>query len=123
MRFQLFQGEISGLIRAIERFSPNGGPLAAFHHTQSPRKYHARQNKYVFTASLDVDPAKEDLFNEIYDTEHVPFLLKIPGVLAVTRAIFEPNATMRIDGQKIAGGRGRAEASGNRHGCARTLRP
>ena len=37
--------------------------------------------RYVFTASLDVDPDKEDLFNELYDAEHVPFLLKVPGVL------------------------------------------
>jgi hypothetical protein len=59
------------------------------------------KTRYVFTAGLDVDPAKEDLFNEIYDTEHVPFLLKVPGVLAVTRATFEPNAVMRINGQKM----------------------
>lgn len=57
---------------------------------------------YVFTASLDVDPAKEGLFNEIYDQEHVPFLLKVPGVLAVTRVTSEPGASMRIDGQKKA---------------------
>jgi hypothetical protein len=56
--------------------------------------------RYVFTASLDVDPQKEDLFNKLYDTEHVPFLLKVPGVLAVTRVRTEPGATMRIDGQK-----------------------
>ena len=58
--------------------------------------------RYVFTASLDVDPAREALFNEIYDAEHVPFLLKVPGVLAVTRATSEPSATMRIDGQTKA---------------------
>ena len=58
--------------------------------------------RYVFTASLDVDPAREALFNEIYDIEHVPFLLKVPGVLAVTRATYEPGATMRIDGQTKA---------------------
>jgi hypothetical protein len=62
---------------------------------------HAK-TRYVFTASLDVDPAKEDLFNELYDTEHVPFLLKVPGVLAVTRVTAEPGAAMRIDGQKKA---------------------
>ena len=28
--------------------------------------------KYIFVASMDVDPNKEDLFNEVYDTEHVP---------------------------------------------------
>jgi hypothetical protein len=34
---------------------------------------------------MDVDPEKEDLFNEVYDTEHVPNLLKVPGVHGVTR--------------------------------------
>src|ERR1700687_4496790 len=43
------------------------------------------QSKYVFVASMDVDPDKEALFNEVYDTEHVPNLLKVPGVHAVTR--------------------------------------
>lgn len=58
--------------------------------------------RYVFTASLDVDPAKEELFNELYDSEHVPFLLEVPGVLAVTRVRSELGATMRIDGQTKA---------------------
>ena len=41
--------------------------------------------RYVFIASMDVDPDKEDLFNEVYDTEHVPYLLEVPGVISVTR--------------------------------------
>ncbi len=41
--------------------------------------------RYIFIASLDVDPAKEELFNELYDTEHVPLLLKVPGVLSARR--------------------------------------
>ena len=28
-------------------------------------------SKYLFVASMDVDPDKEDLFNEVYDTEHI----------------------------------------------------
>ena len=48
--------------------------------------------KYLFIASMDVDPAKEALFNEVYDTEHVPHLLKVPGVHAVTRVVGEPFA-------------------------------
>ncbi|MCH7796137.1 MAG: hypothetical protein IH900_13510, partial [Proteobacteria bacterium] len=40
---------------------------------------------YLFIASMDVEPDKEALFNEVYDTEHVPNLLKVPGVLSVTR--------------------------------------
>jgi len=43
------------------------------------------QSRYIFVASMDVDPDKEDIFNEVYDTEHVPNLLKVPGVHAVTR--------------------------------------
>src|SRR5262249_33631394 len=42
-------------------------------------------SKYVFVASMDVDPDKEALFNEIYDTEHIPNLLKVPGVRSATR--------------------------------------
>jgi hypothetical protein len=42
---------------------------------------------YIFTASMDVTPEKEDLFNEVYDTEHVPNLFKVPGVVAITRVV------------------------------------
>ena len=41
--------------------------------------------RYVFIASMDVDPDREDLFNEVYDDEHTPYLLDVPGVIAVTR--------------------------------------
>jgi hypothetical protein len=34
---------------------------------------------------MDVDPDKEALFNEVYDTEHIPNLLKVPGGHAATR--------------------------------------
>lgn len=43
------------------------------------------KSKYVFVASMDVEPDKEALFNEVYDTEHAPNLLKVPGVHSVTR--------------------------------------
>lgn len=48
------------------------------------------KTRYLFTASMDVDPEKEALFNEVYDTEHVPLLLKVPGVLAITRTTLAP---------------------------------
>ena len=48
--------------------------------------------KYVFMASMDVAPEKEALFNEVYDQEHIPNLLEVPGVLAVTRVRSEPFA-------------------------------
>ncbi len=43
------------------------------------------QARFLFTASMDVDADKEALFNEVYDTEHIPELLKVPGVFAVHR--------------------------------------
>ena len=48
--------------------------------------------KYLFIVSMDVTKEKEALFNEVYDTEHVPNLLKVPGVRAVTRMEGEPFA-------------------------------
>ena len=45
---------------------------------------------YLFIVSMDVEPDKEALFNEVYDTEHVPLLLQVPGVRAVTRYRTEP---------------------------------
>ena len=48
--------------------------------------------KYLFFASMSVEPNKEALLNEVYDTEHVPALLAVPGVRAVSRAKAEPFA-------------------------------
>ncbi len=41
--------------------------------------------KYVLIVSMDVEPEKEALFNEVYDTEHLPNLKKVPGVRGATR--------------------------------------
>ena len=56
------------------------------------------KTRFLFTASMDVDPAKEALFNEVYDTEHIPELLKVPGVLAVQRYTLAP-LRMSIGGE------------------------
>jgi hypothetical protein len=45
----------------------------------------AMSSKYLFIASMDVDADKEDLFNEVYDTEHIPNILKVPGVISAGR--------------------------------------
>ena len=45
----------------------------------------AIQSHYLLCVSMDVEPEYEDLFNEVYDTEHIPQLLKVPGVHAVSR--------------------------------------
>lgn len=65
--------------------------------------------KYLFVASMDVTPEKEALFNEVYDTEHVPALLKVPGVHAATRVVGEPFAV------SIGGVEKRVTPEGPRH--------
>lgn len=54
--------------------------------------------KYLFIVSMDVEPAKEALFNEVY-AEHIDFVLKVPGVRGASRAKTEPAAVM-IGGEK-----------------------
>jgi hypothetical protein len=51
--------------------------------------------KYLFMVSMDVMTEKEALFNEVYDTEHVPLLLKVPGVRAVTAGGWSPERGCR----------------------------
>ena len=50
----------------------------------------APKSKYLFIASMDVDPSKESLFNDVYNTEHCPELSKVAGVGDITR--FEAQA-------------------------------
>jgi len=57
------------------------------------------QTPYLFSAAMDVDPAREAVFNEVYDKEHVPLLLQVPGVLSVARFRAEP-VTMIIGGER-----------------------
>ncbi len=51
---------------------------------------------WIFTAAMDVDADKEALFNEVYDTEHIPLILKVPGVISCTR--------MKLDKLRISMG-------------------
>ena len=57
------------------------------------------QTKYLFLASMDVAPEKEALFNEVYDEEHVPNLLKVPGVISVTR-LTQEQLVLSIGGEQ-----------------------
>jgi hypothetical protein len=60
----------------------------------------AKAQRYIFMVSMDVDADKEALFNEVYDQEHVPNLLKVPGVHAATRAKAEPSLRLNIGGEE-----------------------
>ena len=61
-------------------------------------------SKYLFIVSMDVTKEKEALFNEVYDTEHVPLLQKVPGVGAVTRLKTEPAAFNLAGERKMLNG-------------------
>jgi hypothetical protein len=54
---------------------------------------------YLFLASMDVAPDREQLFNEVYDQEHIPSLLAVPGVRSASRLKREPFSLM-IGGQR-----------------------
>ena len=41
--------------------------------------------RWIFTAAMDVETDKEALFNEVYDTEHVPYIRQVPGVISAKR--------------------------------------
>ena len=43
------------------------------------------RSKYLFIASMDVLKDRKQLFDEVYNEEHCPLLLEVPGVHAVSR--------------------------------------
>ena len=43
------------------------------------------EGRYIFSAAMDISPDKDALFNEVYDTEHVPLLKPVPGVISIAR--------------------------------------
>ena len=43
--------------------------------------------KYLYFVRMDVDQDKEERFNRWYNEEHLPALLKVPGVLGASRYI------------------------------------
>ena len=40
---------------------------------------------YIYLVQMDVPEALEDDFNRIYDTQHIPNILRAPGVHSCTR--------------------------------------
>ena len=42
-------------------------------------------DRYQLIVSMDIEPDREAIFNEVYDTEHIPLIQKLPGVVKVTR--------------------------------------
>ena len=57
------------------------------------------QTRYLFSAAMDVEPEREALFNEVYDKEHVPLILSVPGVVSAARFKRQP-VTMILGGER-----------------------
>lgn len=43
------------------------------------------ETNYLYLAMMDVEEHKEVLFNELYEAEHIPQLMSVPGVINVAR--------------------------------------
>lgn len=44
-----------------------------------------RRGNYLLMVSMDVASDRELLFNELYDLEHVPALMTVPGIVSIRR--------------------------------------
>jgi hypothetical protein len=91
----------------VEHLEIKAGQFAHNIRTEIPRRFH-----------MDVDADKEAFFNEVYDTEHIPNLIKVPGVHGVPRGAGEPFA-MSIGGAewKVAHDGPRCATPTCREGC------
>jgi hypothetical protein len=56
-------------------------------------------SRFLFSAAMDVTPDREKIFHEVYDTEHVPLILTVPGVISAARFETRP-LTMMLGGER-----------------------
>ena len=73
------------------------------------KKNHSKKNhnfaKYIYVISMDIPTNKEKLFNTIYTTEHIPYIMKIPGIYSVNQfktvpANFNKTSLLNLNGTK-----------------------
>lgn len=55
--------------------------------------------RYLLSAAMDVEQGKDAIFNEVYDREHVPNLLTVPGVISVAR-VKKRELTLVLGGER-----------------------
>ena len=58
------------------------------------------EGRYLLNVSMDVEPDKEDIFNEVYEAEHAPLLMGVPGVLSVARFKAEEEVSLVLGGKR-----------------------
>ena len=47
----------------------------------------SQPKRIILIVRTDIDPEMEGEFNRWYNEEHIPLLLKVPGVLSATRGV------------------------------------
>lgn len=55
--------------------------------------------EWLLAASMDIDPANEDVFNTVYEEDHIPTLLAVPGVRSISRVRREDEARIYLGGE------------------------
>jgi hypothetical protein len=56
-------------------------------------------SEWFLAASMDIDPFREETFNRIYDQEHIPEILTVPGLRSVSRLIRQDELRISIGGR------------------------
>jgi hypothetical protein len=51
---------------------------------------------HIFVVQMDIPAEREAEFNRIYDTDHVPTLLKVPGVRSCKRYVLERSTMSNV---------------------------
>lgn len=51
------------------------------------KRRRGKLSEHLFVVRMDIEPEKEEEFNKWYNTEHVPAILKVPGVLSGYRYV------------------------------------
>lgn len=41
--------------------------------------------QHIYTAAMSIGPERETIFNEVYESEHIPALTRVPGVISICR--------------------------------------
>jgi hypothetical protein len=54
---------------------------------------------WFLSVQMDVDPSKESLFHEVYETEHIPALMAVPGVRSVRRVRRDDQLLIALGGE------------------------
>lgn len=54
---------------------------------------------WILSVQMDVDPRQEALFQEVYETEHIPALMQVPGVRSVRRVRREEHLSITLGGE------------------------